>query len=105
KAVVAWADLADPNLGPVLDRYQSHPKFRGVLMPVDQDLPEGLAELERRQLTLDLPDATSIPRIASRFPSLRMIIDHLGRPPADPDAWRRAIEQAAQYPQVFGKLS
>src|SRR5207302_7775051 len=71
RAVVGWADLADPHLGRVLDEYQRHVKFRGITAPAGHDLPEGmiagliegLAELERRNLTLDLPDAALIPRI------------------------------------------
>ena len=105
QAVVAWADLTAPDLGNILDAYQRHPKFRGVIYPHAAPFPDALAELERRDLTLDLPDPADIPPIADRFPSLRLIIDHLGRPPADPDAWARDVEAAAQYPQVSGKLS
>jgi L-fuconolactonase len=105
QAVVAWADLTAPNLGRILDSYQCHPKFRGLVSAFGTGIPSGLAELERRGLTLDLPDASSISRIADRFPSLRLVVDHLGRPPADPDAWARDVEAAAQYPQVSGKLS
>jgi L-fuconolactonase len=109
QAVVAWADLTGPNLGHILDAYQRHPKFRGLVSLLDAELPaelaNALAELERRNLTLDLSNPASVPRIAGRFPSLRLIVDHLGRPPADPDAWARDLEAAAQHPQVFGKLS
>jgi L-fuconolactonase len=105
QAVVAWVDLAAPNLGHILDDYQRHPKFRGVVSVLGPELPPGLAELERRQLTLDLSEPATVPCIADRCPSLRLVIDHLGRPPADPDAWARRVEAAAQHPQVFGKLS
>jgi L-fuconolactonase len=105
QAVVAWADLTAPDLGNILDAYQRHPKFRGVISHFDAECASGLAELERRNLTLDLPQPAAVPRIADRFPSLRLIVDHLGRPPADPDAWARDVEAAAQHPQVSGKLS
>jgi L-fuconolactonase len=101
RGVVAWADLDDPNLGALLDEYQRHPKFRGVSGPIGR----GLAELEARQLTFDLQDLALVAQIAAGHPRLRIVIDHLGRPPAGPDAWARAVEQAAQHPQVFGKLS
>lgn len=101
RAVVAWADLDDPKLGAMLDGYQLCPKFRGVTGAIGR----GLAELESRNLPLDLTDLALVPQIAERHPRLRIVIDHLGRPPADPDAWARAIEQAARHPQVFGKLS
>jgi len=101
RGVVAWADLDDPNIGATLDTFQRHSKFRGVTGPIGA----GLAELPRRNLTLDLPDLALVPQIAERHPRLRIVIDHLGRPPADPDAWARAVEEAARHPQVFGKLS
>jgi L-fuconolactonase len=105
QAVVAWVDLKAPDLGRILDGYERHPKFRGVSTFFDAELPDGLSELERRDLSLDLLDVASVPRIAGRFPSLRLIVDHLGRPPADPDAWARDVEAAARHPQVSGKLS
>ena len=105
QAVVAWADLTDPHLGNVLEEYQRHPKFRGIVSYFGREIRDDLSELERRDLTLDLSDVASIPRIADRCPSLRLVVDHLGRPPADPDAWARDVEAAAQHPQVSGKLS
>jgi len=102
RGVVAWVDLDDPNLRAVLDEYQRHPKLRGVTGP----LGAGLAELQRRHLTLDVEGPALVPQIARRHPELRIVIDHLGRPPA---AGHRppfeAIEQAAEHPLVFGKLS
>jgi L-fuconolactonase len=109
RGVVGWADLADPLLGRVLDEYQRHPKFRGVCYSCVDELPEGLRELARRGLTLDLhPHLECVPRIAERFGGLRIVIDHLGRPgPVNTpfDQWARALETAAQSPQVYGKLS
>ena len=101
RGVVAWADLDDPRLGNLLDEYQRHPKFRGLTGSIGC----GLAELEARHLTFDLQDPALVPEIAERHPELRLVVDYLGRPPAEPDAWSRAIEQAARHPHVFGKLS
>jgi L-fuconolactonase len=116
RGVVAWADLDDPKIGTLLDQYQRHPKFRGL---TEAGLTEaadtgsigcGLAELEARNLTFDLEDLALVPEIAERYPKLRIVIDHLGRPPASGiphhfDVWARALERAAQHPLVFGKLS
>src|SRR5262249_42005363 len=92
-----------------LDDYQRHPKFRGVCYSCVGELPDGLAELERRGLTLDLhPRLDAVPRIADRFSGLRMVIDHLGRlslAPMRVEEWARALEIAAQSPNVYGKLS
>ena len=106
RAVVAWADLDDPNLGAVLDDFARHPKFRGLIGSKNAgSIGCGLAELEARGLTLDLENPGLVPEIADRYPALRIVIDHLGRPPADPEAWAAALERAAQHPLVFGKLS
>jgi L-fuconolactonase len=110
RAVIAWADLDDPKIGALLDDYQRHPKFRGLTGSFTESMHTlpigfGLAELEARGLTIDLPDPALVAEIAGRHPRLRIVIDHLGRPPADPDVWARAVEQAAQHPLAFGKLS
>src|SRR5204863_435652 len=54
------------------------------------------------------PSLHSVVRIAERFPALRIVIDHLGRPSLAAGAfgeWACDLESAARYPQVFGKLS
>jgi L-fuconolactonase len=109
QAVVGWADLADPNVGARLDEYQRHPKFRGVVWSGKGDVPAGLVEVERRGLTLDVaPHLEKVARAAERFPGLRIAIDHLGRLSLAPmpfEEWARALELAAQAPNVYGKLS
>lgn len=106
RGVIACADLDDLNLGHRLDEYQRHPKFRGLTGRIPAGTSSrGLAELQARNLTLDLQDLALASEIAERYPSLRIVIDHLGRPPLDPDGWPRAVEEAAQHPLVFGKLS
>ena len=90
RAVVGWADLADPRVGEVLDEYQRHAKFRGVCYWFEGDLPRGLGEVSRRGLTLDV-SAGYTPAIADGFPALRVAIDHVGtRRGPDPSS-------AAQY--------
>jgi hypothetical protein len=75
----------------------------------DAAFPEYLAELQRRELTLDVWDALeSVPRIAARFRSLRIAIVHLGSPLVGGDnwgAWAAAMKAAAGFPQVCCKLS
>ncbi|MBZ5620420.1 MAG: amidohydrolase family protein [Acidobacteriia bacterium] len=121
RGIVVPSDLRDPQLPHLLDAYQRHPDFRAVCHRFDGDIPDGLAELERRGIPLDaLGGLPLIPRIVDRFPSLRIVIDHLGYGGADtlvrasaPDAlpadgcdqWARDIAEAAESPQVFCKLS
>ena len=122
RAVVGWVDLTDPRLGATLDELQRHPKFKGVRRPVQDeaddhwllrpDVLAGLAELARRGLPYDLmlrpKHLPLVPNIAGRVPELRMVIDHIAKPPIAAQAmepWARDIEAAAQLPQVYCKLS
>jgi L-fuconolactonase len=98
RAVVGWADLADPRVGDVLDEYQRHPKFRGVCYAFDEELPPGLADIERRDLTLDV-SAGFTPAIAERYPGLRVAIDHVGT------ARTIAPPTVAQFPNLYAKIS
>jgi len=72
----------------------------------------GLAELARRGLPYDLllrpRHVGLVPRIAKRVPELRMVIDHLAKPPISAqvmEPWARDREEAAGFPQVYCKLS
>jgi L-fuconolactonase len=107
RAVIVEVDLALPDLPYLLDRFQLHPKFRGVSAALPED--PGLEEIARRDLTLDLPPrADLIPPIAGRFPALRVVLDHVGRPSlmTEPfDEWARSLEVAAQHPALHAKIS
>jgi len=49
-----------------------------------------------------------VPILAERVPGLRMVIDHLGKPPiglSDREPWWRLIADTAACPQVFAKVS
>lgn len=122
RGVVGWVDLTDPKVGHVLDEMQRRPKFRGVRHPVQdeedlhwlvrEDVLRGLAELARRGLPYDLllrpQHLPLIPRIAERVPSLRMVIDHIAKPPIAKqvmDGWATDMETVARIPQVHCKLS
>ena len=98
RAVVGWADLADPRLGDMLDEYQRHSKFRGVCNAFAGELPPGLGELERRELTLDVSMGFTL-AIPERFPGLRVAIDGVGT------ARATLPLSVAQYPNVFAKVS
>jgi L-fuconolactonase len=101
--VVCAVDLADAGLGALLEEFQGHRKFRGVSSRSAH--VAGCAELERRELTLDIaPDFAAVERIAEAFPRLRIAIDHVGR------AGRMAgslesLQALARYPNVYAKIS
>jgi L-fuconolactonase len=122
RAVVGWVDLTDPLLGSTLDELQKNPKFKGVRHPVHDepddrwlmraDVLASLAELARRDLPYDLMirprHLPLVPVIAERVPDLRMVIDHIAKPPIAAQAlepWARDMAVAAQLPQVYCKLS
>lgn len=101
RAIVVRTGSLDPHL---LDEYQRHGKFRGICHAFAEGIPDALGELERRDLSLDAEGGLPlIPRIAERFPALKIAIDHLGGPPAGD--WERDLERAAACPQVVCKLS
>ena len=78
RAVVGWADLNAPALNGILDEYQRHPKFRGLIW--SGEAAPGMAELERRGLSLDLLSGDPAP-IAQRYPALRMAVVYSGTTP------------------------
>jgi L-fuconolactonase len=98
RAVVGWADLADPRVGDILDEYQEHPKFRGVCYHFEGEMPPGLGELPRRGLTLDVTSGFTS-AIVESFPDLRIAIDHVGA------GQGIAPSEVARHPNVFAKIS
>lgn len=77
------------------------------------DVDDGLGVLEDADVTFDL--VSVLPRhlehaetIAARHPRLRIVIDHLSKPPiglADREPWWGLIERAAASPMVYAKVS
>ena len=72
----------------------------------------GLQVLAARRLTFDygiLPrHLEHVPLIARRVPELRIVIDHLGKPPIATkkfEPWGSLFARAAQMPNVFAKVS
>ncbi len=97
-----------PVAGPIfpaeLDRLQRLPKFRGVQLNMAGGIPDGLDEIWRRGLRVDVTDGLHlVPEIMRRHPGLRLAIDHLGNPPHE--HWDEQLEAAAQFPRAFCKLS
>jgi L-fuconolactonase len=122
RGVVGWVDLTDARLGATLDELQRQSKFKGVRHLVHdepdvnwlmrEDVLRGLSELARRGIPYDLllrpQHLKQVPRVAERVPDLRMVIDHIAKPPVAAqrmDAWAEDMEAAAKIPQVWCKLS
>jgi L-fuconolactonase len=123
-AVVAFVPLDDPERAASrLDELRRDPLVVGVrnlthdspdpdfiLRP---DVDDGLGVLEAAGVAFDylavLPrHLEHLDTISERHPRLRIVIDHLAKPPigsADREPWWSLIERAAQNPLVFGKVS
>ena len=122
KGVVAWTDLTSDRVGARLDALMRHPKFKGIRHPTHDeqdanwilraDVTSGLRELEARDIPFDLllrpQHLPLVPELAARLPKLRMVIDHIAKPPIASGSlagWDRDIANAASCPNVYCKLS
>ncbi len=122
--VVGWVDLASPEqAASQLATFGRHPKFKGVrhLIMVEPDpdwlvrpdVLEGLRVLAASGFPFDAgaefpKHLRHVETIARAMPGLRVVVDHLGRPPvgtADMAAWEAELARAAAFPNVYCKLS
>lgn len=122
--VVGWVQLDDRAAAfAALDALEGEAALRGIRHLVHGDprddffeLPDvrtSLAEVARRGLAFDVPDAWprhlgAAGRLARHLPALTVVIDHLGKPPVgsdDFDAWRSEFEEVAALPNTVAKFS
>ena len=122
--VVGWVPLNRPDEAALrLEHYVNNRYFKGVrhLIHEEKDpdwvvqpsVIEGLKLLAERGLTFDVvavfPNHLKhVPYLAERVPELRMVIDHLAKPPIRNKGWEPWASQlaiAASYPNVYAKLS
>lgn len=123
-AVVGWFDMLDPEeasaaldalqaSGPVVGiRHLIHdePDPDWVLQPA---VIESLRELARHGMAYDfvgvqLRHLEHVPTLASAVGDLRIVIDHLNKPPIGTDdfsRWAELMGAAASLPNVFAKVS
>jgi L-fuconolactonase len=125
-AIVGWVPLDHPDVVDVhLDELCGRPGFVGVRSLIhnqaDADwllrprVQQGLRALAARGLTFDVVAVfprhlQHVPVLAQRHPELRIVIDHLAKPPCirNPDQfrqWRAQIVEAARSPLVHAKVS
>lgn len=122
--VVGWVDLEHPDRAEQqLQRWQSHPVFCGVRHLVHTDpradlldrpgVRRSMALLAGRGLPLDVPDAwprhlRQVRDLVAGVPGLRVVVDHLGKPPAYPaelGPWRAQLAEVAALPGTVAKVS
>lgn len=122
-AVTAWLPLDQPGrTSQRLNELAARPKFRAVRHLIHHepdhwltrgDVNESLALLEDRDVMLECPvefphHFDDVGRVAERFPALRIVIDHLGKPPTGTSAmpdWQAMVRDVAQHPNVMSKVS
>jgi L-fuconolactonase len=124
RGVVGWVPLTRPDeAASALDRYRKDPRFVGMRHLIHEDpdpdwllradVRDGLALLAERGLTYDvvavLPrHLEHVPVLAEQHPELRLVIDHLAKPPIKEKAWQPwadLLRRAAECPQVYAKVS
>ena len=72
-----------------------------------------LRQLADRGIPFDVPDAwprhlAATADLAGALPELRVVVDHLGKPPfggADWDRWRATLAEVAAHPNTVAKVS
>lgn len=122
-AIVAWVPLDDPGrAAEKVATLQKNPHIVGVRalihdMPdpdwlLRPDVNEGLSVLEDADLTFDVVSVRPrhlehVPVISERHPRLRIVIDHLSKPPigGSREPWWTLIQRASENPLVHAKVS
>jgi len=122
--VVGWVPLTDPAAADAaLERFGEHAVFRGVRHLIHEEpdpdwllqdaVGAGLRRLAQRGLTFDvvavLPrHLEHVPGLARAHPDLRLVIDHLAKPPIKErgwEPWAGLLAAAAEHPNVYAKVS
>jgi len=117
--IVAYADLAAPDIGDTLARHAESPNLRGIRdlryddYLSDPDWRRGYAQLERLNLVCcDDPFVEEMPlalELAREFPGITLCIDHAGFPRERNDdyfnRWRAQMQALASAENVVVKIS
>ena len=124
--VVGWLALDDPaRAAERLEHLRGQQRFCGVRVGINMEpdaewllraeVDESLGLLEDAGVPFDVVSVRRrhlelVPILSERHPRLRMVIDHLSKPPIRKDeswvaGWRRNLALAAENPNVYAKLS
>lgn len=118
-AIVAYADLREPNVEAVLERHCESPNMKGVRdfsygdYLVAPDFHRGYALMEKYNLIASIAaqwqDMEKLRGLATRFPNTFIVLDHAGGPtertPEYFDNWKRGMQTAAEAENVICKIS
>lgn len=124
--VVGWAPLENPRAAErTLTQFAANPAIVGIRNLIHDrtdpdwvlrpDFDAGLTLLEDAGLPFDYvtssPDALSrLVQVADRHPGLRIVLDHLGKPPLSGpsealDSWAGLLSEVASRTNVYAKVS
>ena len=120
--VVGWVNVMSDDVAGELGDFVRHPKFKGVRHLVESEpnddwliqpkVLRGLRALASNGVAYDLLVHTKhlkyAKRIAEECPELRLVIDHLAKPPiarGQLDEWASELKKIANHQNVFCKLS
>jgi L-fucono-1,5-lactonase len=123
--VVGWVDLTDSGMAEDLEVFCANRKFKGVRHLVESEPAEdwlarpevlrGLQTLEKHEVSYDLLVHTHhlkhVKTVAEACPGLRLVVDHMAKPPIaggsrdEMTEWAKALKEVAAYPNVTCKLS
>ena len=121
--VVGWVNLLNPDeTNQRLEMYQQHPKFKGIrhLIHTEADgdwvvqdvVLESLNVLASHGMTFDVvavfPNHLKhVPTLSEKVPALKIVIDHLAKPPVgqSDSPWFEQMAAAAKSSNVYAKLS
>lgn len=123
-AVVGWVPLDDPAaVAERLPILSANPVFVGIRNLIHtkddpdwllrSDVDESLGILALSGVPFDVVSVLPrhlehVPTLSERHPDLRMVIDHLSKPPikaGGDEPWRSLITRAAENPHVYAKVS
>lgn len=122
KGVVGWTDLCAADVERDLERATGHSKLKGFRMLI-HDRPDlefaisdahvnGVSNLAKFGLTYDLllkpPHLPAAIKLVDRLPNQKFVVDHIAKPDIAQrvlEPWRSLINEIADRPNVFCKLS
>ncbi|WEG11729.1 amidohydrolase family protein [Pullulanibacillus sp. KACC 23026] len=122
--VVGWVPLNKPDEAHrKLEEFTKNPYFKGVRhlihmyedtnWIVKNEVIEGLKVLASFNIPFDFvaifPDHLNhVPTLAEKIPNLKLVIDHLAKPPIKEkkiEEWALQMSRVAEYPNVYTKVS
>lgn len=120
--VVGWVDLASPSCEDQLLRFREDPNFVGVRhvthdepdddFIIREEIVRGLRVLEKHGVPFDLlffvKHLAHAQKLGQTLPNLPMVIDHLAKPEIKDgrlDNWEADFRAAAQFPNIYCKIS